>query len=184
MESLALEHLPLDDQVEALVDGTPTVVGFDPDDATQTALINDLATKLSSNTVVARRFGLTLPQLYEFVRQDEVRRRIKTRRAIWESDGNIGERNRAYYGAVTLEAAPIMDRLLHNPTTPPGHLLKAFEVAGRLGGVDSKPSSQVLEGSQAGSQFSVQIVFSGGKVEKITMPNDPPPLTIDGDSLP
>lgn len=189
MESLTLERPPLDDQVEALVDSTPTVEEFDPSDATTQALISDLAMKLRRNEVTAARYGLTLPQLYEFVKNPEVRRRIKQKRAIWESDGNLGERNKAYYGIVTLEAAPVLDRLLQDPTTPPGHIIKALEVSGRLGGVDGK-QGQAAEGVAIGAQFSVQILFSGGPngkpfVETITMPEAPiAPPTIDGDASP
>lgn len=178
MESLSLERAPLDDQVEALVDGTPTVEEFDPTDATAQALISDLAMKIHRNEVIAARYGLTLHQLFEFVKNPEVRRRIKTKRAIWESDGNLGERNKAYFGIVTLEAAPVLDRLLHDPTTPPGHIIKALEVSGRLSGADARQGP--AEGVAIGAQFSVQILFSGGKVERITMPAEAP--TIEGEA--
>lgn len=178
----------MDTQLEHAVDTTPTVEGFSPDDAVAQALISDLASKMDNNSTIAARYGLTMNQLYSWVSIPEVRRRIKTKRAIWESNDNLTERNRAYFGTVTLEAAPVLDRLIHNTTTPPGHIIKALEVAGRLGGVDFKPNQTVEGGASIGSQFSVVIQFSGGKVETIDLPgggsgNAPPP-TIEGEASP
>ncbi len=181
MESMALEMIPLDDQVEDLVNTTPTILNFDPDDATAQALISDLSMGMHKYSTIAQRYGLTMTQLYEFVKIPEVRRRIKSKKAIWESDDNLPERNKRYYATITLEAAPVVDRLLHNPATPPGHLIKAIEVSGRLGGVDVKPNAN--DTGPVAERFSVVFQFSHGASEKFTVLNEPAPPTIDGDPV-
>lgn len=171
----------LDDQLEELVNSTPTVVHFDPNDQTVQALISDLAMGMRNYEIIAARYGLTLEQLYEFIKIPEVRRRVKTKKAIWESDDNQAERIKRYYGALTLEAAPMMDQLLHNPTTPPQHLLKGIEVAARLGGADNKGAGET--GGVIADRFSVVFQFSGAASERFTVMNEPTPpqITIEGD---
>jgi hypothetical protein len=178
MESLALA---LDEELLALVDDTPTVIEFIADDVTQVALINDLATGINKPSVVAARFGLTPEQLYNWVKIPEARRRIKARKAVWESEANLPERNKIYWGNVTLEAAPVADKMIHEPSTPAHVRVKLIEVAGRLGGVDVKPNPG--EGGPVAERFSVVFQFSGGMSERVTIVNPPEPLTIDGDPV-
>lgn len=180
-----VSHLEVENSDQVLndiIDSAATVVEFDADDLVAQSLISDLATGMNKNPTIAQRYGLTMAQLYTFVSIPEVRKRIKTKRAIWESDDNLAERNKAYYGNVTLEAAPVLDKLIHNTATPPSHVLKAVEVAGRLGGVDVRPraSDEGVGGGSASAPFSVVIQFAAsGRIETINLPSQPPMIEAD-----
>lgn len=154
--------------LDTLVDATPTVVELDLDSALMGALVNDMAMKIHPYGVIARRYGLSDDQLVKFVEIPLVRQRIKARRAVWESDDNLPERNRVFYGNITLEAAPILDRVIHDITTPPAIRMEAYKIAGKFAGLEVQPSKTSPENGQTGSQFNVTFVFSGsGKIENI-----------------
>lgn len=164
-----------DQILNGMIDSAPTIAAYHPDDIVAQNLISDLATGLNKNPVVAARYGLSIEQLYGFVANPEVRRRIKAKRAIWESNDNLAERNRAYWGNVTLEAAPVADKMIHDPNTPAAVRAKLMEISGRFSGVEAKPRADEFGGLAA--QFSVTIQFSSaGKVETINLPK-----TIDAD---
>lgn len=174
-------------ELVSAVDEFPTVVNVDLDSATVQALINDLAIGMNKNPVIAARYGLSMRQLYEFVSIPEARRRIKAKKAIWESDANLPERIKLLYGAITLEAGAVADRMLHDPTTPAPVKVKLFEVAGRFGGADvrSTTGGMGIDGP-TGPQFNVQFVFSGtGKTEHINLVANPViPIDNEGNSMP
>ncbi len=168
--------ITLDERLEGMLAATPAVVSYDPEDATIHALINDCASRLNRYDTIAARYGLSMQQLHDFIAQPEVRKRVKSRRAIWESDDSVAERNRRYYGSISLEAAPVLDRMLHDPLVPPGTKLEAFKIAGKFGGLEVNPSKAQIETGQTSAQFNVQIVFSGGAVERISTVTAPPVL--------
>lgn len=157
----------LEAQIDALVDEIPTVGSFAPDDATAMLLVNDLATQLHPYSTIAGRYGLTLGQLVEWIKQPEVRRRIKQRRAAWQSDAALTERNRALYGVISLDAAPVLDQILHDKTAPAASRLEAFKILGKFAGLEGNPREAQGQPGVAGAQFSVSISFSGGRVETI-----------------
>ena len=166
MMSAAVTQDVSDTAIDALVDQTPTVVKFDPDDEVALQLINDVAVQIQSYDTIATRFGLSKVQLYAWIKQPEVLRRIKARRAQWQADGNVAERNRTLYGHITMDAAPVLDRILHDPQATASAKLEAFKIAGRFAGLEAQPKGQAESGP--GNSFAVNIMFSGGRVERIT----------------
>jgi hypothetical protein len=174
--------------VDAIVDATPVIIatgsGLDLDDATVQSLINDLGIGMFRPHVIAARYGLSGPQLLEFLKIPEVRRRIKVRKSIWEADDNQPERIRRMYGQLTLESASVANEMLTNPATPAALRIKLLEVTGRFGGADVRGSANNSPDAPTGPMFSVQFVFSGtGKTEQVNIvPNQT--QTIEGDPLP
>ncbi len=154
-----------DEAIDRLVDSVPTVVRFDPDDDVAMALINDVACQIVSYDNIAVRYGLTKDQLVGFIKQPDALRRIKLRRAQWQSDASVAERNRTLYGIITLDAAPALDRLLHDPNSPATSRLEAFKIAGRFAGLEAQPKGQTEASTQA--PFAVTINFAGGQVTRI-----------------
>jgi hypothetical protein len=161
----------LNDEIDRLVDTTPTVVLFSPDDETALRLINDIAQRIHNYPTIAERYGLTLEAMVAWIRQPEVRRRIKLRRACWESDDNVLERNRTLYGHLVMDAAPAIDALLHDGSVPHTAKLDAFKIVGRFAGLDSpiKAPQGGTEGGTTGTHFAVNIHFSGGETARVTL---------------
>lgn len=168
--------------VDGIVDAAPAVLAFDPDDATTQSLINDVGIGMVRPHVIAARYGLTAKQFLAFIKIPEVTRRIKLRKAVWESDDNQPERIRRMYGQLTLEAAPSLDKLLHDPTTPAAVKLKGLELSGRFGGADARGGGANNSEAATGPMFSVQFVFAGsGTTQAVTMVSGPP--TIDAPAI-
>lgn len=169
----------LDAQVDMLINATPAVSEFEPDDMLMASLVTDMAQKIYGNRVIAARYGLTMAQLYNFVSIPAIRQRIKARRAAWESDGNVVERNRQLYGVLMLDAAPVFNKLIHGRESKPGDRLDALKVLTKLAGLESTPRQAVGDVTAGtGSQFSVTFNFSGGVVEKVSTVATP--QTIEG----
>lgn len=184
---LADVSFSLEDAIDRLVDNTPTVVRtFDPDDATAFSLINDLALQLHSSAIIAARYGLTLPALHHWLKQPEVLRRAKQRRAHFQSDTGIIERNRAMYGLMHLDAATRLDRIIHDPATPPAVLIEALKHTAKTASLDTTPrvDPNVGAGGPAGPQFAINILFSGGEVQHLARVTATPAQTIEGDPAP
>lgn len=182
-----MKVLTEEDRFETLVDGlidtTPAIQTVDMDDFTVQNLINDLGIGMFKPHVVAKRYGLTGAELLDFLKIPEVRRRIKVRKACWEADDNQPERIRRMYAQMTLEAAPTMEKLLHDPATPPAIKLKGMEVTGRFGGADARGGGGVNADAATGPMFSVQFVFAGaGKTESVSIL--PGQTVIEGDPMP
>jgi len=179
------EEAQFEKHVYSLVDATPvaTLREFDPDDLTTQNLINDLGINMVRPHVIAARYGLSAAQLLEFLKIPEVRRRIKVRKAIWESDDNQPERIRRMYGQLTLESAGVAHKMIADPLTPAALRVKMLEVSGRFGGADNRTGGANNADAVTGPMFSVQFVFSGtGKTESINVIQQTP--TIDGEPIP
>lgn len=176
-----METDTLSELIDELVDQTPTVVNFEPDDETVFRLLNDLGMQLHDNAIIAGRYGLTLQQLLDWLRQPGVLRRAKQRKAWFQSEAGIVERNRACFGLMTLDAATVLDGILHNRNAPANIVLDAFKVVTKLAGLEATP--RLVEGAGGGPQgatFAVNFHFSGGRTESIQL--TPPPPTIEGEA--
>src|SRR5262245_16695436 len=109
------------------------------EDAAIVAFINDVAMGLVEMDVIAARYGINVMEAIELAEAPGIAERIRTKRGIWESEDNVTERNRVCYGLIALDAAAVLDRTIHNPTTPASVVIDAMKVVGRFGGLDYVP---------------------------------------------
>jgi hypothetical protein len=153
-------------QAETAIDATIAAASaLNPallDDRVMNSLITDLAQDIFTKQDICVRYGLTMADLLDFVRRPGLAIRIKQRRAVFMSGDSIEDRNRAYFGMVTLEAAPKLDRIIHDDKTPAATKLDAITTSAKIAGIFTTGGPKSVQGStQVGSQFSVNITFSG-----------------------
>ena len=137
------------------------------------AWMDDVAQKIHGYDVIAARYGFASWQVMAgYIRDNpEINRRIKARRAIWESDGNVEGRARALAAHSVIEALPHTSQVMFDPTAPNAAKLDALKVHARIAGLDGMPA-QGRDGAGApgiapGGRFSINILFSD-RTEKIT----------------
>ena len=173
-------------RVKARVFHTPTMTTPPVVTLEETALlsfINDVAMGLVGMDTIAARYGITVQEALDLAEAPGIAERIKTRRAIWESEENVMERNRICYGLIALDAAPVIDRQLHNPGTPASVLIDALKVVGRFGGLDSVSKNPTGTEAPPTNPVNIQINFSGGKTETISIAQPPAkPPVIEGEA--
>ena len=152
------------------------------EEAAMVSFIADVAMGLVSMTTIAARYGLSTDEAIALSEHPDIAHRIKSRRAIWESEENVMERNRVCYGLIALDAAGVIDRQLHNPQTPAGVVIDALKVVGKFAGLEGNPRGQTEnQNGQTTSPVNIQINFSGGKVESIRASQaDPVTPAIEG----
>jgi hypothetical protein len=131
--------------------------------------IEDVAQAIFPPEEIAKRYSLTTTDMLELIRNEEIRRRIQTRRAIWQSDDSIESRIRKYAGTVLLESMPSTGAKMTDPSVPNGVALDYLKAYSRMAGVDGMPAS-AKDGSSGGggNQFTVNFHFSGGRVESVS----------------
>jgi hypothetical protein len=157
----------------------PVTHPLQAEEATLLSFVNDVAMGLAGMDVIAARYGVTLMEAFAIAEVPEVARRIKTRRALWESEDNVVERNRVCYGLITLEAAAVLDRQLHHPGTPASTVIDGLKVAGKFAGLDTQPRQNGADSGPGLAPVTIQINFSGGKTESIAIAQPP---TIEGEA--
>lgn len=189
----------MDDEqaIDAELAATPALTIMSLDDKVLSAFITDVAQDIYSHTEICERYGVSYPAgMLDLIRRPGIAKRIKERRAIWNSGESIQDRNRAYYGTVAMEGASKLDKLIQAGDTPPALVMEGITIASRNAGIYNSGGGGKVEGStQVGAQFAINIVFSGaGKTERIgttvavgpgtgstTVEGPAPPLTIDAD---
>jgi hypothetical protein len=161
-------------QMDNLVDLTPGVkIPALDDPLTLQAFIEDVAQKIHDYPTIARRYGFSSERaMMEHIRDSpELRRRIKARRAIWESDGNAESRARAYAVQTVIEAIPHTSQVMFDQAAPHSARLDALKAHARIGGIDGLPSGSkdvVGPGMPGQGRFAINIIFKNHPSEKIT----------------
>lgn len=161
------------------------------DDALILRLTYDLATKLHSPEVIARRYGLGgVRELREYLRDHpQVVSAARKMHALFESDGAAEERVRMKFLQATEQLIIPMAGLVADPRTPLAARIDGFKQIQRGAGLDgmSAASRQGKE-AQGGQAFNLTINFAGGREMKIvgttvvddqTPAIEPPTLTFD-----
>lgn len=131
--------------------------------------INDVAQRIHEPEVLAQRWGFPdACAMIEFIKNNsEIRRRIKLRRAIWDSDDNVQNRIREYAGHSLLEALPSTASMMFDSGSPAGVRIDATKLHARMAGVDGLPPLSKDNQGQSGPAFNLTINMPG-RTEKIT----------------
>lgn len=167
----------LAEQLDGLIDTTPTVVG----EADLTAvpleqLADDLARKIWDYPTIARRFGIDMAGLFKLCSIPAFARMVKAKRATWESDGSAVDRLRAYWAEGMIQAAPTTIAMLHDPDVPKSIKVELTKLGAKICGADLAPAKDANTVPQ-GAQFAVNITFSSaGQVERISTAGGAAPL--------
>ena len=129
-------------------------------------LTDDVARKIHPPETIARRYGLTPAQLLRLLAVPSIRKVARAKRSIWESDASAIERTRQYWAIGMENAAPSMINMMHDPTVSPSNRVELAKMGAKLAGMDASRDGST--GPAPGSQFAVNIHFSGDRVERIT----------------
>lgn len=151
-------------------------------EATLMSFINDVAMGMVDMHTIAVRYGITVEEALLVAEGPEVARRIKTKRALWESEDNVLERNRVAYGIIALDAAAVVDRHIHHPGAPANTIIDALKIVGKFAGLETQPKSNGGGDGPGLAPVTIQINFSGGKTESISIAPPTTPPTIDGEA--
>jgi hypothetical protein len=129
-------------------------------------LTDDVARKIHPPETIAARYGLTNGQLLTLLAVPHIRRMARTKRSIWESDQSALERVRQYWAIGMENSAPSLINMMHDPTVTPSNRIEIAKMGSKLAGLDATKEG----GPAPGTQFAVNIHFSGGGVERISTP--------------
>ena len=176
--------------VNEVVDATPVVIAPVEDQPTMSpqvlwAFCVDCAQNIMPYREIALRYGFTdVPQLRDFlVGQEQIRKRIKELRAVWNSDENLETRVKTLAGHAVLAALPGTAQIMLNPRVPDNTRLEAMRDHAKIAGLTSNSwgAGKAGPGGPEGAKFSVNIMFSNaGVTERITTVSHEPE-TIEGD---
>jgi alkylhydroperoxidase/carboxymuconolactone decarboxylase family protein YurZ len=181
----------LDQLIDPVVDATPALPPAPElphmNSASMLAFCVDVAQKISPYPLIAARYGFVdEAQMRDYIQDNAVVRfRIKELRSVWFSDMNLQNRVRTLAGHAVLAALPNTAEMMFNDAAAPAPVrIDALKTHARIAGVDSLPAAAregASTGAAEGAKFSVQIVFSGGRVENIaTGAPAPGPPVIEG----
>jgi hypothetical protein len=156
--------------IDELLDSVPVLLQPEMDQETLHRFVEDVAQAIFEPKTIARRYGFEPPeQMVKFIAGNkEVLRRIKVRRAIWESDESIEVRARKLAGIGVLEGLPGTLNIIYDNKIGASTRLEALKAHTRIAGLDGLPKSDGSTPGPVGGRFSVNILFSGGKVESFT----------------
>ena len=128
-------------------------------------LVEDVAQKIHEPATVAKRYGFSSAQhMVNWLKtHPEVCRRIKARRAVWESDSGLEERLRTYAGHAALEALPSTGHMAIDKQVPAATRLDALKALSRMAGVDGIPAGAKGAPGGTGGNFVINFSFAGGK---------------------
>lgn len=178
--------------INEVVDATPVIVPPQAADEQPTmspqvlwAFCVDSAQNIMPYREIAQRYGFTdVPELRDFLlAQDQIRRRIKELRAVWNSDDNLEERIKKLAGHAVLAALPGTAQIMLNPRVPDSTRMESMRDHAKIAGVFNNAWSRGGAGPNGGEagRFSVNIMFqNAGRVETITTVSHEPE-TIEGD---
>lgn len=142
----------------------PTVVTVDWSSIPTMSLVDDVARQIYPTAEIAKRYGLTALQLVEVCRQPEIKKMIKTRRAIWDSDANALERLRAHAQVGLIEILPGFFADMSSPSTPAAIKMDLFKTVAGIAGANAKSGG---DNAAAATTFAVNIHLDG-RTESVT----------------
>lgn len=182
-------------ELEALIDGQAVMLTPSTDPRMNTVTLhtfmNDLAQGIRTHEEIAVRYGFeTVGNLLEYLQsKPEIVRRIKERRAIWQSDDATEIRIKKLSAHAVLDALHETGQIMMDTAHPPGTRIDALKAHARLAGVDAQPNPGKFSGpaSDGSGRFSINIVFpNAGKTETFTtvVKTEPEPKTIEGEGEP
>jgi hypothetical protein len=164
--------------VNEVVDATPVVIAPVEDQPTMSpqvlwAFCVDCAQNIMPYREVALRYGfIDVPQLRDFIgTQNQIRKKIKELRAVWNSDDNVESRVKTLAQHAVLAALPGTSQIMLNTRVPDNTRLEALRDHAKIAGLtnNSWGAGKAGPGGPEGAKFSVNIMFqNAGKVETIT----------------
>ena len=163
---------PYEEEIDAIVDQVEVLDPDFSDPRLLFAFIQDVAQKIHKPEVIAKRYGFSnVPHMVGFIADNlEIRKKIKTFRAIWESDGSLEERMKALVGHSLIESIPENAMILFDKAAPAQTKLDAIKTFARLAGMDG--AGQNGKGAATGQQFVFNLML-GGKSRTFTTVVDP-----------
>lgn len=173
--------------IEDLVEKAPALRDLEISSLPMRAFMVDIAQDIYPKDAIAKRYNLTLAEMLMILQLPGVIARVREMRAVWQSGLNTNERTKAYFSLVAMEAAPVFDKILHDPNVGVRDKIDALKQAGLISGLTAPaPRDGVGAPGAPGNQFGVNIIFSSGAQERITTVVDPPTpvelptITLDG----
>jgi hypothetical protein len=164
--------------VNEVVDATPVVIAPVEEQPTMSpqvlwAFCVDCAQNIMPYREVALRYGfIDVPQLRDFIgTQNQIRKKIKELRAVWNSDDNVESRVKTLAQHAVLAALPGTSQIMLNTRVPDNTRLEALRDHAKIAGLtnNSWGAGKAGPGGPEGAKFSVNIMFqNAGKVETIT----------------
>jgi hypothetical protein len=179
--------------VNEVVDATPVVIAPVEDQPTMSpqvlwAFCVDCAQNIMPYREVALRYGfIDVPQLRDFIgTQNQIRKKIKELRAVWNSDDNVESRVKTLAQHAVLAALPGTSQIMLNTRVPDNTRLEALRDHAKIAGLtnNSWGAGKAGPGGPEGAKFSVNIMFqNAGKVETITtVSHEPDAITEEGEA--
>jgi len=160
---------PLEGQVDKALAVPLSIANLLDDQVLIHRFVEDIAQAIYPPQEIAKRYSVAPQDMLSLIRgNDEIRRRIQTRRAIWQSDDSIESRIRKYAGTVLLESIPTTGAKMTDPLVPNSIALDYLKAYSRMAGVDGMPASAKDGSVGSGNQFTVNFHFSGGRVESVS----------------
>ena len=179
----------------SLIDASPVVAAPSVDPKMTTVTLHTFMTDLAQNihshhAEVATRYGFSdVRAMLDYLKSHpEVVRKIKERKAIWESDDAAELRIRKLSGHAVLDALRETSQIMMDPGHSASTRLDALKQHARMAGADG-PGREGREAGVVGTlgagRFSINIVFpNAGKTESFTTvvkPEHREPVIIDED---
>jgi hypothetical protein len=164
--------------VNEVVDTTPIITPPIDEQPTMSpqvlwAFCVDCAQNIMPYRELSMRYGfIDVPQLRDFLTsQDQIRKRIKELRAVWNSDENLETRVKTLAGHAVLAALPGTAQIMLDPRKPDSVRMDAMKEHAQIAGLRSTGWGKGAggPGGPEGGRFSVNIMFqNAGRVETIT----------------
>jgi hypothetical protein len=178
---LALTDEEAEQLIDGVVDPTPALSAIEPTDLMVQQLTDDVARAIMTYPEIAKRYGMDIYQLHDFIARPEIRKLTKAKRAIWQSENAASDRLKAYWAMGMIEAAPSTLKLLQDPTVSPAVKVELSKLGAKIVGVDGGGRENSASGMPANGQFAVNIIFSQGREEITTVVKGP---VIEGEREP
>jgi hypothetical protein len=179
---MADQETPSEKALHGIIAHIP-VLGDDSDPTILARFVDDIAQAIYPPEEISDRYGfINTAEMLGFIKTNtEIRRRIKARRALWSSDGSVGERARKLAQHSTLETLPELAQIVLDRSQSSTARLEAAKITARIAGLDGLPPAQKDGGAAPGQPFVLNISFSGaGRSERFSGTTVVPPPVVEG----
>jgi hypothetical protein len=138
------------------------------DDHLLSKMITELGRQIFTPTEIARRYGITVEQLFYILKRPMVIARVKREKALWTAD-EFGPDALRHKARVCLdETLPFIAAASTDKTLSPIQRLENARLMTRIAGLDGIPAGQGQGGGATTAPVSITFTLGDGRVEKFT----------------